>query len=116
MHTEPRQRRILFVLSHAPYNQSLARDCLDAAMTAALLNQSVGLLFIAEGIYHLAESGAAAGIQTLQELAPVALYLVKQDVEARQLQLEGVDPADVTVLDAAQVAALMDQYDRVLSF
>lgn len=116
MQTEALQQRTLFVLSHAPHSQSLAQDCLDAVMTAALLNQLVSLLFVSDGVYQLAESAWATKIQSLCELAPVELYVAKQDMETRQLGLESLHAGEARQLDKAQLAALFDHHHRVLSF
>lgn len=109
------QHDILFVFSRAPHSGSLANDCLDAAMTAMLLNQSVGILFVADGVYQLAESAWAASILSLGELAPLELCVVKQDLDRRGIKPESL-AADTRQLDDTELSALFDQYDRVLSF
>lgn len=117
MQSEAQQQHILFVLSHPPQSGSLAEDCLDAIMTAALLNQSVGLLFIGDGVYQLSESTWAARIQSLGDLAALDFYVAKQDSTTRQLTLEKFGSGTpVKELEGAELAALFDRYDRILSF
>lgn len=109
------QQRLLFVVSRAPHSDSLGQDWLDAAMTGALLNQLVSILFIGEGVLQLSEPAAAAKIQTLLELSPINLLAAKDDMQQRQVE-PGNFVTAVQTLDANQVAAQFDAHDRVLSF
>lgn len=118
MQSDAQQQKILFVLSHPPQNGTMAEDCLDAVMTAALLNQVVGLLFVGDGVYQLTEPSWAAKLASLAELAPLKLYAARQDLALRQLELAnsagGLGP--VEKLEGSKLATLFDGYDRVLSF
>lgn len=109
------QQNILFVFSHGPHSGSLANDCLDAAMTAMLLNQSVGILFVADGVYQLAESTWAERILSLRELASLELCAAKRDLDRRGINPDSL-AADARQLDDTEIASLFDQYHRVLSF
>lgn len=118
MQSDTRQQKILFVLSHPPQNGTVAEDCLDAVMTAALLNQLVGLLFVGDGVYQLTEPSWAARITSLGELAALKLYAAKQDLEIRALEPRSSDNGlgSVEELEGVKLAALFERYDRVLSF
>lgn len=112
---ESLQQRFLFVLSRAPHAHSLARDSLDAIMTSALLNQTVSLLFVADGVFQLAEENWAGQIATLSEMAPIELYVSRHDMKERSLSSADLR-LQARILEKAALSRLFDDHDRVLSF
>lgn len=84
-------------------------------MTGALLNQTVSLLFIADGLYQLTEPASRARIESLKELADIALYVTEGDLAARHLTLDTLG-LDATALRPDETGAFFDQHDQILSF
>lgn len=112
---EAAQAECLFVLSRAPHSHSLARDCLDAIMTAGLLNQSVSLLFVGDGVYQLTERDWAGQIAALGDFSPLNYF-----VAAEALLERGLAPADchlqARALDGRELSRLFADHSHILSF
>lgn len=106
---------MLFVLTHAPLSGSLARESLDAVMTAALLNQAVSLLFVADGVYQLSQTEFADQLAALLDLAPMELYAAEDDLQSRRLCQQHLSLA-VTALTPDQLQALFARHSQILSF
>jgi tRNA 2-thiouridine synthesizing protein C len=104
---------LLFVLSHAPLGGTLARESLDAVMTAALLNQTVSLLFLADGVHQLRQEEFVKQLESLMELAPMSIYANEDDLQARNL---GEAQLAVTQLKNEQVQSLFKRHTQILSF
>lgn len=118
------QARILLVLRHSPYSSQIAREALDAALTAAAFEVPISLLFINDGVYQLLheqrpEQLPAKNIsKTLPALALYDIdrvYAAQACLETRGLPLDRF-VLDVEVMDANGVAALFHQHPHILSF
>jgi len=64
------QRRILFIVSHAPRRGALAAEFLDELLIAAAFEQKVSVLFVGDGAYQLVAgddpaAGTARGYRAL---------------------------------------------------
>jgi tRNA 2-thiouridine synthesizing protein C len=64
------QRRILFLISHAPRRGALPAEVLDELLIGAAFEQKVSVLFVGDGAYQLVEgddpaSGSARGYRAL---------------------------------------------------
>ncbi|MCW8193476.1 hypothetical protein F6455_01585 [Proteobacteria bacterium 005FR1] len=113
--TEEQAPGLLFVLSHGPLSGALARESLDAVMTAGLLNQAVSLLFVADGVYQLVEGEAATKLTSLMELAPIQLYAAAGDLQSRGLSTANL-PLAPTALNNSEIQALFARHHKILSF
>ena len=118
------QRNILVSTRHAPYGSSLARDALDVALTYAAFDQAVSLLFLDDGVLQLLPqqaSDAVAQKNIAKILQSLTLYdIANVYVDEDAMQQRGLNPDDsalpVTPLDAAGIAALLQQHKTVLSY
>src|SRR5690606_11734711 len=109
---------------HGPYGQTLAREALDVALTAATFDQAVALLFLGDGVLQLVrdQQPAAIGQKALdKQLAALPLYDIDTlYVEAEALTLRGLSACDLALpaapLDATAIARAIAAHDIVLGF
>ncbi len=114
----------LIINRRAPYASNQAREGLDAALTAAVFEQSVSMLFLSDGVYQLLkeQQPAAIGQKTLSanlQVLPMydidKLYVCAQAMAERNLSTDQL-VVPVELLDKHAINALIKQQDRVLTF
>ena len=118
------KKSFLLICRHAPYGQTLAREALDVALTAATFDQTVALLFMGDGVQQLirAQQPSAIAQKALdKQLAALPLYDVETIyVEAAALRARGLAADDlalpVQLLDAVAIAQAIAAHDIVLGF
>jgi tRNA 2-thiouridine synthesizing protein C len=112
-------RRILFVVSQPPQRGALAREVLDAVLVAGVFEQRVAVLFIADGVYQLLDSGVkdANIARNYQALPSYDIDLVYVDRSA--LRQRRLAPGDlvlpVRVLGRAAIRRLLAAQDAVIN-
>ena len=124
MTTQAATKKTLTVLiTHAPYEGTLARSGLDAALAAAAFDQPVQLIFSGHGVYNLLEQDTTVtGTRNISKLiSSLSLYDIEPIyVEASALEQSGIHhaslPAGVQVMDNAAIASLLAQSDHVVNF
>lgn len=118
------KKTVLLICRHAPYGNSLAREALDVALTAATFDQPVAMLFLGDGVLQLVRDQQPAAIAQKaldKQLAALPLYDVETIyVEAAALSARGLDAADlalpVQLLSSEQIAGQIEAHDIVLGF
>ena len=118
------KKSFLLICRRAPYGQSLAREALDVALTAATFDQTVALLFIGDGVLQLVKSQQPAAIAQKaldKQLSALPLYDVETlYVEADALRARGLGTGDlvlpVELLDTAEIERQIEAHDVVLGF
>lgn len=117
-------KKFMFVNRKAPYGTIYALESLEVVLITAAFDQDVSLAFLDDGVYQLKKGQQTKGIETknfsptyraLEGYDVEKLYVEKESMEARGLTEEDL-LVDVTVLNSAEMGALMDQQDVVLSF
>ena len=114
----------LIINRAAPYGSSAARDALDVALTTAVFEQPLSLLYMSDAVFQLlpdhkpqaiAQKNLSATMAALEMYDIDKLYASKTALEER-----GIDPATltlkITILDDTQIARLIADHDIVLSF
>ena len=117
-------KKFLYLNRKAPYGTIYALESLEVVLIGAAFDQDVSLAFIDDGVYQLKKGQETAKVD-MKNFSPTyralegydveKLYVDKASLEARGLT-EGDLVVPVQVLDAAQMAELMEQQDVVLSF
>jgi len=117
-------KKFMFVNRKAPYGTIYALESLEVVLITAAFDQDVSLVFIDDGVYQLKKGQQTKGIET-KNFSPTyralegydieKLYVEKESLEARGLSEEDL-LVDVTVLGRAEMGALMNEQDIVLSF
>ena len=115
---------LLLVLRHSPYSSQIAREALDAALTAAAFEVPISLLFINDGVYQLLceQQPEQLQIKNLSKTLPaLALYDIDRIYAARScLEMRGLSAAPLVIaaeiIDDRAVALLFHQHQHILSF
>ncbi len=117
-------KKFMFVNRKAPYGTIYALESLEVVLITAAFDQDVSLVFMDDGVYQLKKGQQTKGIET-KNFSPTyralegydieKLYVEKESLEARGLT-EADLLVDVTVLGRAEMGALMNEQDVVLSF
>ena len=117
-------KKFLYLNRKAPYGTIYALESLEVVLIGAAFDQDVSLAFIDDGVYQLKKGQETAKVD-MKNFSPTyralegydveKLYVDKASLEARGLTEDDL-VVPVQVLDAAQMAELMEQQDVVLSF
>jgi tRNA 2-thiouridine synthesizing protein C len=122
--SEATVKKFMFVNRKAPYGTIYALESLEVVLIAATFDQDVSLVFLDDGVFQLKKGQQTKGIETknfsptyraLEDYDVEKLYVEKESLDARGLTEEDL-LVDVTVLSSAEMGALMDEQDVVLSF
>ena len=117
-------KKFMFVNRKAPYGTIYALEALEVVLITAAFDQDVSLAFLDDGVYQLKKGQQTKGIETknfspayraLEDYDIEKLYVEQEALDARGLTVEDL-LVDVTVLGRAELGALMDEQDVVLSF
>lgn len=118
------QKHILIVLRQPPYGSSLAREALDAVLATAVFEQKLTVLFTGDGVWQLPTAGDSGLIDRkscAKAIAAFPLYDLKAVyIDSDALQQRNLATAELAVdgklVNRADMQALLDQADTVLSF
>ncbi|MFT5446196.1 MAG: tRNA 2-thiouridine synthesizing protein C [Gammaproteobacteria bacterium] len=117
-------RTIAFVTRHAPHGSVFAQEALEVVLLGAAFEQRVRLVFMDDGIFQIkkGQDTEALGVKNFAR-AFNALPMYELDrivVERESLQARGLDTDDlaieVEVLNAADIARMLDDSDVLLGF
>jgi len=117
-------KKFMFVNRKAPYGTIYALEALEVVLITAAFDQDVSLAFLDDGVYQLKKGQQTKGIETknfsptyraLEDYDIEKLYVEKEALAARGLTEEDL-LVKVSVLSRAEMGALMDEQDVVLSF
>jgi len=116
-------KKFMFVNRKAPYGTVYALESLEVVLISAAFEQDVSLVFVDDGVYQLMKGQQTKGIETknfsptyraLEGYDVEKLYVERESLEARGLAEDELI-VDVTVLDAKELGALMEEQDVVVS-
>lgn len=117
-------KKFMFVNRKAPYGTIYALESLEVVLITAAFDQDVSLVFLDDGVFQLKKAQQTKGIE-IKNFSPTyraldgydveKLYVEKESMEARGLTEDDL-LVDVIVLSSAEMGALMDEQDVVLSF
>jgi tRNA 2-thiouridine synthesizing protein C len=117
-------KKFAFINRKAPYGTIYALESLEVVLISAAFDQDVSLVFADDGVYQL-KKGQATKAVGMKNFSPTyralegydieKLYVEKESMEARGLTTDDLI-VDVEVLDAAEMATLLEEQDVVLSF
>lgn len=117
-------KKFMFVNRKAPYGTVYALEGLEVVLISAAFDQDVSLVFADDGIYQLVKGQHTKAID-VKNFSPTyralegydieKLYVEKESMEARNLTPDNL-LVPVEVLTSAEMAALMNEQDVVISF
>ncbi len=117
-------KKFMFVNRKAPYGTIYALESLEVVLITAAFDQDVSLVFLDDGVYQLRKTQQTKGIE-IKNFSPTYRALDGYDVEKLYVEKESMDArglteddllVDVAVLSSAEMGALMNEQDVVLSF
>ena len=117
-------RKFMFVNRKAPYGTVYALEGLEVVLISAAFDQDVSLAFLDDGVYQLLkgqdtkrieEKSFSPAYRALEDYDIDKLYVERESLEARGLTA-GDLLVDARVVPAAELSALMDATDVVISF
>lgn len=117
-------KKFMFVNRKAPHGTIYALESLEVVLITAAFDQDVSLVFLDDGVFQLKKAQQTKGIET-KNFSPTYRALEGYDVEKLYVEKESMDArglteddllVDVTVLSSAEMGALMNEQDVVLSF
>jgi tRNA 2-thiouridine synthesizing protein C len=117
-------RSIAFVTRRAPHGTIFAHEALEVVLLGAAFEQRVRLIFMDDGVFQIkrGQDTTALGVKNFARAFPaLPMYDVERIVVDREsLQIRGLVAADlmvdVEVLDAEQIASLLDDSDVLVGF
>ncbi len=117
-------KKFLYVNRKAPYGTIYALESLEVVLVGAAFEQDVSLAFLGDGVFQLAKGQDTKAVEVknfsptfraLEDYDVTKLYVEKEALEARGLtEADLVVP--VQVMEAAQIAEIMESQDVVLTF
>ena len=122
--SEGTAKKFMFVNRTAPYGTVYALESLEVVLISAAFDQDVSLVFVDDGVWQLKKGQQTKGIET-KNFSPTYRALEGYDVEKLYVERESLEArgltqadllVDVQVLGAAEMAALMDEMDVMISF
>jgi tRNA 2-thiouridine synthesizing protein C len=117
-------KKFAFINRKAPYGTIYALESLEVVLISAAFDQDVSLVFADDGVYQLKKGQATKAIgmknfsptyRALEGYDIEKLYVEKASMDARGLTVDDLI-VDVEVVDAAELAALLEEQDVVISF
>jgi tRNA 2-thiouridine synthesizing protein C len=117
-------KKFMFVNRKAPYGTIYALEGLEVVLISAAFDQDVSMVFMDDGVYELVKGQQTKAIN-VKNFSPTyralegydieKLYVERESLEARGLSEDNLI-VPVEVLSAAEMGALMDTQDVVISF
>ncbi len=117
-------KKFMFVNRKSPYGTIYALESLEVVLITAAFDQDVSLVFSDDGVYQIKKGQSTDGIgmknfsptyRALEGYDIEKLYVDKESLEERGLTEDDLI-VDVEVMSRAEIGALMDEQDVVLSF
>jgi len=114
----------MMVMRKAPYGTIYSFEGLEAVLVMGAYEQDISLVFIDDGVYSIKKDmdTSALGIKNFSPTFRVLegydiekLYIDKESMEARGLTLDDL-VVQPEVLDAEEIAKLMEEQDVLLPF
>lgn len=117
-------KKFMYVNRKAPHGTVYALESLEVVLIGAAFEQDVSVVFMDDGVFEILKGQDTTGIQTknfsntykaLEMYDVEKLYVAKESLEQRGLTEEDLI-VDVEVKTAAELGALMEEQDVLLSF
>ncbi|MBI3571597.1 MAG: sulfurtransferase complex subunit TusC [Gammaproteobacteria bacterium] len=117
-------KKFLYINRKAPYGTIYALESLEVVLIAAAFDQDVSLAFLDDGVYQIVKGQHTKPID-VKNFSPTfralegydieKLYVEKESMEVRGLKEEDFI-VPVKVVDAQEMADIMQSQDIILSF
>lgn len=117
-------KKFMFLNRKAPYGTVYALEGLEVVLISAAFDQDVSLAFVDDGVFQLTKGQSTKGIE-MKNFSPTYRALEGYDIEKLYVERESMEArglteadllVDVQVKSAAEIGALMNEQDVVISF
>ena len=117
-------KKFMFVNRKAPYGTIYALEGLEVVLISAAFNQDVSLAFLDDGVYELLKGQQTKALD-VKNFSPTYRALEGYDIEKLYVERESLAArgiredqllVPVQVVDAKEMAALMEQQDVIIGF
>jgi tRNA 2-thiouridine synthesizing protein C len=117
-------KSLLIISRQAPWAGPDAREALDIALAGGAFDLPVAMLFMDDGVLQLAsvqnatllqQKDLTANLQALSMFGVDELFACRLSLNERGMQATGLGVEPLELLDDAQIAALIDRYDQVIT-
>jgi tRNA 2-thiouridine synthesizing protein C len=117
-------KSLLIVSRQAPWSGPGAREALDIVLAGGAFDLPIGVLFLDDGVLQLApgqkaqalqQKDLSANLQALSLFGVEELFACASSVAQRGLDPEALNLDEVQVLGDAELQALIDRYDQVMT-
>ena len=117
-------KKFMYVNRKAPYGTVYALESLEVVLIGAAFEQDVSVAFIDDGVFEIVKGQDTSEVEmknfsntykALEMYDVEKLYVSKESMEQRGLSEDDLI-VDVEVKTAAEIAALMEEQDVILSF
>lgn len=117
-------KKFMFVNRKAPYGTIYALEGLEVVLISAAFNQDVSLAFLDDGVYELLKGQQTKALE-VKNFSPTYRALEGYDIEKLYVERESLAArgiredqllVPVQVVDAKELAALMEQQDVIIGF
>ena len=118
------QKKIMFIMRHAPHGSIYSYEGLETVLIMAAYEQDLTMAFIGDGVFALVKDqdtssiGIKGFIKTygaLEDYEVEKIYVDRQSMEERGLK-EDDFAIPVTVMEAGQIAALMEEQHATVPY
>jgi len=117
-------KKFMFVNRKAPYGTIYALEGLEVVLISAAFNQDVSLAFLDDGVYELLKGQQTKALE-VKNFSPTYRALEGYDIEKLYVERESLAArgiredqllVPVQLVDAKEMAALMEQQDVIIGF
>ena len=117
-------KKFMYVNRKAPHGTVYALESLEVVLIGAAFEQDVSVVFIDDGVFELVKGQNTTEVEmknfsntykALEMYDVEKLYVAKESLEQRGLSEDDLI-VDVELKTAAEIAALMEEQDVILSF
>ena len=117
-------KSLLLISRQAPWSGPGAREALDIVLAGGAFDLPIGLLFLDDGVLQLVpgqqasllrQKDLSANLQALSLFGVDELFACSASVKARGLDPAALSLDAVQLLDAPELAGIIDRFDQVIT-
>lgn len=117
-------KSLLIISRQSPWSGPSAREALDIVLAGGAFDLPIGLLFLDDGVWQLAaqqnakalqQKDLSANLQALPMFGVDELFVCGDSAAERGLAPSSLALEEAQALSAAEITALIDRYDQVIT-
>lgn len=117
-------KSLLIISRQSPWSGPGAREALDVVLAGGAYDLPIGLLFMDDGVFQLLPEQSAVAVQQKDLTANLKaltmfgvedLYVCSLSLTERGISATSLDAETLQRLQVAEISALIDRYDQVIT-